>query len=104
MGVRGACTVDVSAAHTHLTHQLTPPCSIRKLGISCGPECQYVGLTVRKAKKRWGEHKASAKPLLQALKPVGKHFTLKGHEVHDMSFVVIEHIRNKNPFFLKKIV
>ena len=61
-----------------------------------------MGLTTRKAKKRWGEYKASAKPLLQATsKPVGKHFTLKGHEVHDMSFVVIEHIRNKKPFVLK---
>ena len=62
----------------------------------------YVGLTKRKDKKGWGEQKTSAKPLLQASsKPVGKHFSLKGHEVHDMKFVVIEKIRNKNPFVLK---
>ena len=71
-------------------------------GSSCGPECQYVGLTTRKAKNRWGEHKTSAKPLIQLTsKPVGKHFSSKGHEVHDMVFVVIEEVKNKNPFVLK---
>ena len=36
-------------------------------GSSCGSECQYIGLTKRRAKKRWGEHKTSAKTLLQLL-------------------------------------
>ena len=61
-----------------------------------------MGLTTRKAKKPRGEHTASAKPLLQETsKPVGTHFTQKGHVVHDITFVVIEHIRNKKPFVLK---
>ena len=71
-------------------------------GAACGTDCQYVGLTKRKAKVRWGEHKSSAKPLIQQTsKPVGKHFSDKGHEIHDMSFVVIEKVRSKNPFILK---
>jgi hypothetical protein len=71
-------------------------------GAACGTECQYVGLTTRKAKVRWGEHKSSAKPLLQQTsKPVGKHFSEKGHEIHDMNFVVIEKVRSQNPFILK---
>ena len=50
-------------------------------GAACGLECQYVGLTKRKAKVRWGEHKTSARPLIQSTsKPVGKHFSTKGHE------------------------
>ena len=66
-----------------------------KPGTSCGTECQYIGLTKIKAKVRWGEHKSSAKPLLQQTsKPVGKHFLGKGYEIHDMSFVVIEEVRS----------
>ena len=73
-----------------------------KPGTSCGTECQYIGLTKIKAKVRWGEHKSSAKPLLQQTsKPVGKHFSGKGHEIHDMSFEVIEEVRSQNPFILK---
>ena len=34
-------------------------------------------------------------------KPDGKHFQLKGNEVHDIKFVVIEHVKSKNPFVLK---
>ena len=50
----------------------------------------------------WGEHKSSAKPLLQQTnKPIGKHFSEKGHEIHDMNFVVIEKIRSKRPFILR---
>ena len=49
-----------------------------------------------------GEHTSSAKPVIQSTsKPVGKHFQLKGHEVHDMKFVVIEHVKSQNPFVLK---
>ena len=49
-----------------------------------------------------GEHKTSAKPLIQQTsKTVGKHFIQKGHEVHDMNFVVIEKVRSRNPFILK---
>ena len=71
-------------------------------GAACGSNCQYVVLTKRKAKIRWGEHKTSARPLIQSTsKPVGKHFQQKGHEVHDMKFVVIEHVKSKNPFVLK---
>ena len=71
-------------------------------GSSCGLECQYIGLTKRKAKTRWGEHKTSARPLIQnTSKPVGKHFCEKSHEIHDMSFVIIEEVKSKNPFVLK---
>jgi hypothetical protein len=71
-------------------------------GVACGSDCQYIGLTTRRAKVRWGEHKTSARPLFQSTsKPVGKHFQLNGHEVHDLKFVVIEHVRSKNPFVLK---
>ena len=71
-------------------------------GAACGAECQYIGLTKRKAKNRWGEHKTSARPLIQPTsKPVGIHFNSKGHEIHDMSFVVIEKVRSRNPFVLK---
>ena len=48
------------------------------------------------------EHNTFARPLIQSTsKPVGKHFQLKGHEVHDMKFVVIEHVISQNPFVLK---
>ena len=71
-------------------------------GAACGTDCQYVGLTKRKAKVRWGEPKSSAKPLLQQTsKPVGKHYSEKGHEIHEMSIVVIGKVRCRNPFILK---
>ena len=55
-----------------------------------------------KEKLRLGEHKSSAKPLLQQTsKPVGKHFSEKAHEIHNMNLVVIEKVRSKNPFIFK---
>ena len=57
-------------------------------GAACS-DCQYIGLTTRRAKVRWGEHKTSARPLIQSnSKPVGEHFLQKVYEVHDMKFVV----------------
>ena len=71
-----------------------------KPGSYCGTEGQYVGLTKRKAKNRWGEHRTYARPRIQSTsKHVGFHFSSKGHTVHDMSFVVIEEVKNKKPFF-----
>ena len=71
-------------------------------GSSCGLECQYIGLTKRIAKKRWGEQKTSAKTLLQASsKPVGFYFSRKDHEICDMCFVVIGAVKAKNPFFFE---
>ena len=32
---------------------------------------------------------------------MGKHFCKKSHEIHDMSFVIIEEVKSKNPFVLK---
>ena len=32
---------------------------------------------------------------------VGKHFCEKSHEIHDMSIVIIEEVKSKNPFVLK---
>ena len=70
--------------------------------------CLWLRLSIhwshyQKSKKlRWGERKSSAKPLLQQTsKPVGKHFSHKGHEVHDMAFIGIRKVRSKNFFFLK---
>ena len=70
-------------------------------GSTYGLECQYIALITRRETKRWGSIKP-AKPLIQATsKQVGIHFSRKYHEIHDMSFVVIEEVKSKNPFILK---
>lgn len=69
---------------------------------ACRLEAQYIGLTTRKAKKRWDGHRASVNPSSGIpTTSVGRHFNLPGHSTDDMQFLVIEKVVNRDPFILK---
>ena len=68
----------------------------------CGKESQYIGMTTQVAKKRFTSHRSNVQPWVETKKSViGKHFSQKGHSENNMRFLVIEEVKNKNPFVLK---
>ena len=61
---------------------------------------QYIGETKHTAEKRWAEHLGYVrnKRLDQA---TGAHFNLPGHNIHHMTFSVLEKITSNNPQYRK---
>ena len=64
------------------------------------PACEYIGLTSRTFQKRFYEHQYYAKSE-NVFQPSGEHFNKPGHSLHDMRGLVLEQVRNKDPFVLK---
>ena len=64
------------------------------------PNCEYIGLTSRKFKNRLGEHKQYVRSELLE-EPSGHHFNQPGHTVSHLSGLVLEHVKNSDPFVLK---
>ena len=64
------------------------------------PKCEYIGLTSRTFKTRIGEHKQYVRSNLQD-KPSGFHFNQPGHDLSHFSGLVLEHVRNVDPFVLR---
>ena len=64
------------------------------------PNCEYIGLTSRKFKNRLGEHKQYIRSELLE-EPSGHHFNQPGHTVSHLSGLVLEHVKNSDPFVLK---
>ena len=64
------------------------------------PKCEYIGLTTRKFKKRLGEHKQYVRSELLE-EPSGFHFNKPGHSISHLAGLVLEHVRNPDPFVLK---
>ena len=63
---------------------------------NCKSKPQYIGQTKRRVCDRFSEHKNSIKK--DSNKPVGKHFSIPGHQQCDLQIIPFEEIRSKNPF------
>ena len=64
------------------------------------PECEYIGQTKRKFKDRLAEHRDYPKREV-VTEPSGDHFTKRGHNVSHLRGLVLEQVRNRDPFILK---
>ena len=64
------------------------------------PECEYIGQTKRKFKDRLAEHRDYPKCEV-VTEPSGAHFTKRGHNVSHHRGLVLEQVRNSDPFILK---
>ena len=64
------------------------------------PGCEYIGMTTRKFKDRLSEHRDYPKRDVTT-EPSGRHFTQPGHSVGDMKGLVLEKVRNQDPYILK---
>ena len=64
------------------------------------PGCEYIGMTSRTFQKRFYEHQYYIKSE-NVFQPSGEHFHKPGHSLHDMRGLVLEKVRNPDPFVLK---
>ena len=64
------------------------------------PECEYIGLSSRTFQKRLYEHQYYIKSD-KVSEPSGEHFSLPGHSLHDLRGLVLEKVRNPDPFVLR---
>ena len=64
------------------------------------PNCEYIGMTTRKFKDRLAEHRDYPKRDV-ITEPSGRHFTKNGHSVANMKGLVLEKVRNPDPYVLK---
>ena len=64
------------------------------------PECEYFGQTKQKFKDRLAEHRDYPKRDVLT-EPSGGHFTKRGHNVSHLRGLVLEQVRNSDPFILK---
>ena len=64
------------------------------------PHCEYIGQTKRKFKDRLSEHRDYVKRDVNS-EPSGEHFSKRGHNVAHLKGLVLEQVRNSDPFILK---
>ena len=64
------------------------------------PNCEYIGMTTRKFKDRLAEHRDYPKRNV-ITEPSGFHFNQPGHTVAHLKGLVLEKVRNQDPFVLK---
>ena len=64
------------------------------------PNCEYIGLTTRKFRNRLSEHKQYVRSE-RLEEPSGHHFNTPGHTLSHLAGLVLEHVRNPDPFVLK---
>ena len=64
------------------------------------PRCEYIGLTSRPFRNRLSEHKQYIRSEMLE-EPSGFHFNKPGHNISHLSGLVLEHVRNPDPFVLK---
>ena len=60
----------------------------------------YIGLSKRKFKTRISEHRDYVK-CENLNEPSGEHFNKQGHSIHDFEAMVLEHVREKDPYILR---
>ena len=62
---------------------------------------EYIGMTSRKFKERMGEHRDYVKRDVLT-EPSGEHFNSRGHTVAHLKGQVIEKVRSKDPYVMRK--
>ena len=64
------------------------------------PNCEYVGKTVNSFQKRFSDHRDYVKRGVTN-EPSGEHFSSTGHDVSHMKGLVLEKVRDQDPYVLK---
>ena len=64
------------------------------------PNCEYIGQTKRQFKDRLSEHRDYPKRDV-VTEPSGEHFTKRGHNVSHLKGLILERVKNPDPFVLK---
>ena len=64
------------------------------------PHCEYIGKSKRRFKDRLSEHRDYVKRDVTS-EPSGGHFSKRGHDVSHLKGLVLEQVRNSDPFILK---
>ena len=72
----------------------------KKENCSKRPENFYIGMTTRKFQIRFSEHLGYIKSD-KYTEPSGEHFNLPGHTLSDMEGMVLEQVKNRNPYILR---
>ena len=89
---------DLSGKHTGSFPRAGGPKSM-----SCTTEAVYIGKTTQQFRDRMGQHRRSVNPMLglaEVTTPVGFHFALPGHKLHNMQFLALEQVKSKDPFII----
>ena len=73
----------------------------KKLNCKDHPKNIYIGKTIQTFQKRFSQHIGYIKSN-NVNEPSGSHFTLSGHSVADIEGLVLEQVRSKDPFILKR--
>ena len=104
-------TSKVTGTASGYTHQITEAvscdtsnciyyCKCVKPNCEDYPQCEYIGKTTRQFKDRLAEHRDYPKRDVLT-EPSGAHFTKPGHDVSHLKGLVLEKVRNVDPFILK---
>ena len=104
-------TNQVTAQITGYTHQIKDPVNCEtanciyywkctKNNCKDYPKCEYIGLTKRPFKTRFGEHKQYVRSTILD-QPSGHHFNQPGHSVSDLCGIILEHVKSPDPFVLR---
>ena len=72
----------------------------KKLNCKDHPKTSYVGKTRKSFQQRFSQHRDYVKREVLT-KPAGEHFNLPGHTVADIEGLVLEQVKDKDPFVLK---
>ena len=72
----------------------------KKENCSKRPENFYIGMTTRKFQIRFSEHLGYIKSE-KCSEPSGEHFNLPGHSLSDIEGMILEQVKNKNPYILR---
>ena len=72
----------------------------KKINCKDHPKNSYIGKTTQTFQKRFSQHRDYVKRK-ELDEPAGEHFNLPGHSVSDLEGIVIEQVKDKDPFVLK---
>ena len=64
------------------------------------PRTSYIGKTRKTFQQRFSQHRDYVKREILT-EPSGEHFNLPGHSISDIEGLVIEQVKDKDPFILK---
>ena len=64
------------------------------------PKCEYIGKSINSFQKRFSAHRDYVKRGILT-EPSGEHFSQKGHNVSHMKGLILEKVKDKDPYVLK---
>ena len=64
------------------------------------PKCEYIGKTIQSFQRRFSDHRDYIKRGILT-EPSGEHFSKDGHNVSHLKGLILEKVKNKDPYILK---